>query len=309
MGNGIDLRVHIGGLEWKNPVTTASGTFSPRDSGEFYDFTRLGAVTTKGVSAEPWEGNPPPRIAEAWGGMLNAVGLQNPGVDAYILEELSFLLDQGTREAGTRIIANVAGKSVEEYAAVIERLEESAADMIELNISCPNIREGGVGFGTAPAMAALVTREARRVCTKPLIVKLTPNVTDISEIARAVEAEGADAVSLINTLLGMKIDLKNRRPLLGNRMGGLSGPAVKPVALRMVYQVRRAVGIPIIGMGGVMSGEDAAQFIMAGADAVAVGTAALINPTASIDVLEGLTAFMEENGYQSVRELQEAFME
>ncbi len=304
-GPGPDLRVNIAGVEWKNPVATASGTFSARESGAFYDLSRLGAVTTKGVANRPWAGNPTPRIAETYGGMLNAVGLQNPGVEAFLEEELPYL-----RQFDTRVIVNVAGHSVEEYRETAERLSQAeGVDLLELNISCPNVKEGGIGFGTDPAMAAKVTREVKRVAKQPLMVKLTPNVTEIGEIAKAVEAEGADAISLINTLLGMRIDIRKRQPVLANITGGLSGPAVKPVAVRMVYQVRQAVRLPIVGLGGISTGEDAVEFLMAGADAVEVGTAALVNPTAPIEVLEGIRSFMEDNGYDRISQLQEAFWE
>lgn len=298
----VDLRINFAGLEMKNPVTTASGTFAARESSEFYDLSRLGAVITKGVAAEPWMGNPTPRIAETYGGMLNAVGLQNPGAEAYLEKELPFLANYDVP-----VIANLAGHSIDEYCAVTEKLNESAVAMFELNISCPNVKQGGIGFGTDPAMAAEVVKAVKEVSKKPLIVKLTPNVTDITAIARAVEAAGADAVSLINTLMGMRIDLRTRKPILANVTGGFSGPAIKPVALRMVYQVRRAVSIPILGLGGIMNGEDAAEFLMAGADAVAVGTAALVNPTAPVDVVEGLRAFMEREGFANIAELKAAF--
>ncbi|MBE6969193.1 MAG: dihydroorotate dehydrogenase [Ruminococcaceae bacterium] len=298
----MDLRVNFAGLEMKNPVTTASGTFAARESSEFYDLSRLGAVITKGVAAEPWAGNPTPRIAETYGGMLNAVGLQNPGAEAYLAKELPFLANYDVP-----VIANLAGHSIDEYCAVTEKLNESSVAMYELNISCPNVKQGGIGFGTDPAMAAEVVKAVKEVSKKPLIVKLTPNVTDITAIARAVEEAGADAVSLINTLMGMRIDLRTRRPILANTTGGFSGPAIKPVALRMVYQVRRAVSIPILGLGGIMCGEDAAEFLMAGADAVAVGTAALVNPTAPVDVVEGLRAFMEREGFANIAELKAAF--
>jgi dihydroorotate dehydrogenase (NAD+) catalytic subunit len=324
------MSVELCGLRWKNPVTTASGTFSARDSGGYYDFSRLGAVTTKGVSAEAWRGNPVPRIAESWGGMLNAVGLENPGVEAYIKEEIPYikhyinerLMPGGERmcantggdgsEAGTcaapetLIIANIVGKHVDEYRAVAERLNETDADMLEMNISCPNIKAGGLSFGTDARLAAEVTAAVRAATAKPLIVKLTPNVTDICEIAKAAEDAGADAVSLINTLLGMRIDAKKRMPTLANITGGLSGPAIKPIALRMVYQTARAVNIPIIGMGGIMTGEDAAEFFMAGASAVAVGTAALICPTAPTDILSELEEFMQSNGFADIGALRTA---
>ncbi|MDO4553413.1 MAG: dihydroorotate dehydrogenase [Bacillota bacterium] len=296
-----DMRVELCGVPWKNPVTTAAGTFAPRESGQFYDIRRLGAVTTKGVSPRPWEGNPTPRIAETYGGMLNAVGLQNPGVEHYITQELPDL-----KSLGVTVIANMAGHTVEEYREVAEKLGETEVDMLELNISCPNIRRGGAAFGTDPVLTAQVVRSVRRATAKPLIVKLSPNVTDIGEIARAAEDAGADCLSLINTLLGMRIDPRRRCLTLANGTGGLSGPAVKPVALRMVWQVRQAVQLPIIGMGGIFTGEDAAEFLMAGADAVAVGTAALVKPTAPADILEELEAFMAEQGYRNVRELREA---
>ena len=298
----VDLRINFAGLAMKNPVTTASGTFAARESSEFYDLSRLGAVITKGVAAEPWPGNPTPRIAETYGGMLNAVGLQNPGAEAYLEKELPFLANYDVP-----VIANLAGHSIDEYCAVTEKLNESAVAMFELNISCPNVKQGGIGFGTDPDMAASVVKAVKEVSRKPLIVKLTPNVTDITAIARAVEAAGADALSLINTLMGMRIDLRTRRPILANTTGGFSGPAIKPVALRMVYQVRRAVSLPILGLGGIMTGEDAAEFLMAGADAVAVGTAALVNPTAPVDVVEGLRAFMEREGFANIAELKAAF--
>ena len=302
MSSKLDLRVNIAGVEWKNPITTASGTFSPRESSAFYDLSKLGAVTTKGVANVPWNGNPTPRIAETYGGMLNAVGLQNPGVEAYIQEELPYLANYDTR-----VIANVAGHSVEEYCAVVERLNDTAVDMFEVNISCPNVKQGGIGFGTDPKQAGLVTKAVKAIAKKPVIIKLTPNVTDIAEIAKAVEANGADAISMINTLLGMRIDVRRGKPVLANTTGGFSGPAVKPVALRMVYQVRRAVQIPIIGLGGISTGEDAAEFLMAGADAVAVGTAALVNPMAPVDILAQLTGYMEEMDFATVSDIKTAF--
>lgn len=300
--NSLDLRVNFAGVTLKNPITTASGTFSARESGEFYDISQLGAVITKGVASEPWAGNPTPRIAEAYGGMMNAVGLQNPGVGAFIENELSYL-----KGFDTQVIANVAGRTIEEYCAVVEKLNETDIAMMEINISCPNVKKGGIGFGTNPKMAGEVTKAVRAISKKPIIIKLTPNVTDITEIAKAVEAEGADAVSLINTLLGMKIDVQRKKPVLANIMGGFSGPAVKPVAVRMVYQVRRAVNIPIVGLGGIMTGEDVAEFIMAGADIVSVGTAALVNPTAPIDILGELKIYMQEQGFKTIDEIRDAF--
>ena len=299
---GIDLSVNIAGITLKNPITTASGTFSPHESSEFYDLSELGAMITKGIASNPWDGNPVPRIAETYGGMINAVGLQNPGVDYYIENELPF-----ARQFDTKVIANVAGHSLQEYCDVVERLNETDVDMLEVNISCPNVKEGGIGFGTSCDMAAKVTREVKRLTNKPIIIKLTPNVTDITAIAKAVEAEGADAVSLINTLLGMKIDVHRKRPVIANKMGGFSGPAIKPVAVRMVYQVRRAVNIPIIGLGGIMTGEDVVEFLMAGADAVSIGTAAFANPTAPVDIKHELIAYMERYGFKNLAEVREAF--
>ena len=301
--SSLDLHVSIAGVSLKNPVTTASGTFSAKESSAFYDINELGAVITKGVSAEPWDGNPTPRITEAYGGMLNAVGLQNPGVDAFIREELPYL-----KNFQTKIIVNVAGKTIEEYCRVVEKLCETDVDMLEINISCPNIKDGGISFGADTSMAAEITKEVKKISNKPILMKLTPNVTDIAEIARAVESEGADGISLINTLLGMKIDIYKKKPVLWNRMGGLSGPVVKPVAVRMVYQVRRAVNIPIIGLGGIMSGEDAVEFFMAGADVISIGTAALVDPEAPVRIKRELIDFMIKNEYQSLRELKEALL-
>lgn len=299
----LDLSVSIAGVKLKNPITTASGTFSARESGAFYDLNELGAMITKGVSTEPWEGNPTPRIAETYGGMLNSVGLQNPGVDAFINEELPYL-----RTFQPGIIVNVVGKSMGDYCTTVEKLCDAGIDMLEINISCPNIKEGGISFGADPKMAAEITKEIKKSSRKPIIMKLTPNVTDITEIARAVESEGADGISMINTLLGMKIDVHHKRPVLWNKMGGLSGPAIKPVAIRMVYQVRRAVEIPIIGLGGIMTGEDAAEFLMAGADAVSVGTAALVDPTAPVRIKKELIEFMKQYGYQNLQQLRASLL-
>ena len=300
-----DLRMSFCGLELQNPVITASGTFSARGSGKFYDFSRLGAITAKGVSADPWPGNPTPRVTETSSGMLNAIGLQNPGARGFIADELP-LMKKGIGSSGTKIIANIVGRSVDEYVQVADLLNGADLDMFELNISCPNIKEGGVSFGTSAAMAAKVTEAVRRVVTKPLIVKLTPNVTDICEIARAAESAGADALSLINTVAGMRIDVKNRRHILANKIGGLSGPAILPVAIRLVYQTAAAVKIPIIGMGGIKTGENAAEFLMAGASAVAVGMAALVDPTAPVRILDELRDFMDEYGFADVEAVRNA---
>lgn len=289
--NQPDLSIQIAGVEMKNPVMTASGTFgSGREYGEYVDLNRLGAVVVKGIASTPWKGNSAPRVAETYGGMLNSVGLQNPGVRAFMEKDIPFL-----RRYDTKIIVNVCGKTLEEYCDVVERLQDADIDLLELNISCPNVKEGGVSFGTDPHMVELVTREVKRYARQPLIVKLTPNVTDIVTIAKAAEAGGADGISLINTLLGMAIDIHRRKPILANIVGGLSGPAIKPVALRMVYQVAKAVKLPIIGMGGIMNAEDALEFMMAGATAVAVGTANFINPRATIDILEGIEGYLRES--------------
>ncbi len=300
--SNMDLSVNIAGVILKNPITTASGTFSPHESSEFYDLSELGAMITKGIASHPWDGNPVPRVAETYGGMLNAVGLQNPGVDYYIEHELPF-----AKQFDTKIIANVAGHSIVEYCDVVERLNETDVDLLEINISCPNVKEGGIGFGTSCDMASKVTKEVKRISKKPIIIKLSPNVTDIATIAQSVEAEGADAVSLINTLVGMKIDVHRKRTVIANKMGGFSGPAIKPVAVRMVYQVRRAVNIPIIGLGGIMTGEDVVEFLMAGADAISVGTAAFANPTAPVDIKNELIAYMERYGFKNLQEIREAF--
>lgn len=302
--NKLDLSVNIGGVILDNPITTASGTFSPRESSEFYDLSELGAMITKGIASVPWEGNPTPRIAETYGGMLNSVGLQNPGVDYFIEHELPF-----AKQFNTKVIANVAGRSIEDYCEVVEKLSETDVDMLEINISCPNVKKGGIGFGVQCDLASQVTKAVKKVSKKPIIIKLSPNVTDITEIAKAVEAEGADAISLINTLMGMKIDVHRMRPVIANKMGGFSGPAIKPVAVRMVYQVRRAVNIPIIGLGGIMTGEDAAEFILAGADAISVGTGALINPTAPVDIKNELIAYMNQYGFKNLAELRGALNE
>ncbi len=295
----VNMRVCIAGVEMKNPVTTASGTFgSGREYGEFVDLNRLGAVTVKGVADKPWLGNDSPRIAEVYGGMLNSVGLQNPGMEYFIEKEIPFL-----RGFDTKIIVNICGHSIEEYCNVAERLSECDVDLFELNISCPNVTEGGIAFGTDTAMVEKVVSEVKKVSKKPLIVKLSPNVTDIAEIARAAESGGADSISLINTLQGMKIDIYRRKPVLANKIGGFSGPAVKPVAVRMVYQVAKAVSVPVIGMGGIQNWEDAVEFIMAGATAVAVGTANFNNPFATVEVVDGLRKYMADNHIEDIGEI------
>ncbi len=302
--NGLDLSVTIAGITLKNPITTASGTFSAHESGAFYDLSELGAMITKGVASIPWDGNRTPRIAEVYGGMLNSVGLQNPGIEYFIKEELPYL-----EKFDTKIIVNVAGRTIEDYCTVVERLNDTHVAMLEINISCPNVKQGGIGFGTEAAMAAKVTKEVKKISKKPIIIKLSPNVTDIASIAKAVEGEGADAISLINTLLGMKIDVHKKRPILYNKVGGFSGPAIKPVAVRMVYQVRKAVKIPIIGLGGIMTGEDVAEFIMAGANAVSIGTAAFADPTAPIKIKEELIEYMGKYGFSNLAEIRDAFAE
>ncbi|MGP1569781.1 MAG: dihydroorotate dehydrogenase [Eubacteriales bacterium] len=300
----VNMKVNIAGIELKNPVMPASGTFMPKNTSEFYDITKLGAVVTKGVADTPWPGNPMPRIAETYGGMLNSIGLQNPGAEQYIKEDLEFLKDKDVP-----IISNIAGHSIDEYVCTCQKLEDTNVDMFEINISCPNIEEGGMSFGTDPVMAAKVTSAVKKITKKPVIVKLSPNVTDITQIAKAVETAGADAVSLINTLLGMRIDINRKKPILANKMGGFSGPAVFPVALRMVYQVRRTVNIPIIGMGGIMTWEDAVEMIMAGADAVAVGTAALLDPGAPLKIISGIEKYMIENDFKTIDDIRAAFCE
>ena len=302
MSVNVDLTVRIGQLELRNPVVTASGTFaSGREFSDFVDLSRLGAIVTKGVSAMPWPGNASPRIAETASGMLNSIGLQNPGVEAFVARDLKWLAENAPQ---TPVIVNVSGHSVEEYVAVIERLEgEPTVAAYEVNISCPNVDAGGMAFGTSCGLAASVTRACRAATDRTLIVKLSPNVTDIAEIARSVEADGADAVSLINTLLGMAIDAETRRPKLARVVGGLSGPAIKPVAVRMVWQVASAVSIPVIGMGGVADGNDAIEFMLAGASAVAVGTANFVDPSATTRVLDGIAEYCQRHGVRQVEEL------
>lgn len=295
----INTRVNIAGVEFKNPVTVASGTFGQGEEyAEFIDIKRLGAVTTKGVANIPWEGNPTPRIAETYGGMLNAIGLQNPGVDVFINRDLKFL-----KEKDARIIVNVCGRSIADYIETVERLSDVDVDMLEINISCPNVSHGGIAFGTNVDSVAEITREVKLHSKKPVIMKLSPNVTDITEIAKAAEASGADALSLINTLTGMKIDINKRCFVLANKTGGLSGPAIKPIALRMVYQTVNAVKIPIIGMGGIATPEDAIEFLLAGAKMVSVGTANFIDPYASIKVIEGIEKYLNDNGFSDVNDI------
>lgn len=295
----VNLSVNLGGLAMKNPVTTASGTFAAgMEYSDFVDVSALGAVTTKGVSLNGWEGNASPRIAEVPSGMLNSIGLQNPGVAHLKSEELPWL-----REQGATTIVNVSGHSFDEYVQVIEALEDAPVDAYEVNISCPNVDAGGMTLGTHVPSVEKVVSLCRKATSRPLIVKLTPNVTDITEIARAAEASGADAISLINTLLGMAIDVKRRRPVLARVVGGFSGPAVKPVALRMVWQCSKAVSVPILGMGGVTTGTDSVEFMLAGATAVAVGTANFMNPQATVDVIDGIIDYCEEQGVNDVNDL------
>ena len=295
----MNTKVNIAGVEFKNPVTTASGTFgSGTEYSEFVDLSLLGAVTTKGVANVPWPGNPTPRIAETYGGMINAIGLQNPGIDVFVNRDIPFL-----KRYDTKIIVNVCGKTTEDYIDVVERLGDQPVDLLEINISCPNVKEGGIAFGQDPKAVEAITREVKRHAKQPIIMKLSPNVTDITVMAKAAEAGGADALSLINTLTGMKIDINRRSFALANKTGGMSGPAVKPVAVRMVYQVAQAVKLPIIGMGGIMTPEDALEFILAGATAVAVGTANFHNPYATKEVVEGIEAYMRKYGIEDIKEL------
>ena len=295
----MNMEVTIAGVTFKNPVMEASGTFgSGMEYSEFVDLNKLGAVVTKGVANVPWPGNPTPRIAETWGGMLNAIGLQNPGIDVFVKRDIPFL-----KQFDTRIIVNVCGKTTEDYLEVVERLGDEPVDMLEINISCPNVKEGGIAFGQDPKAVEAITRAVKEKARQPVIMKLSPNVTDITVMAKAAEAGGADAISLINTLTGMKIDVERRRFALANRTGGLSGPAIKPVAVRMVYQAAQAVKLPIIGMGGIQNAADALEFILAGASAVAVGTANFHNPRATLDTVEGIRDYMERHEIEDVKEL------
>lgn len=297
--SSVDMSVNIAGIRLKNPVMTASGTFGfGEEYGEYYDLNRLGAVVVKGLTLRPRKGNPPPRTCETPAGMLNSVGLQNPGVDFFLEKELPRLLDRGAC-----VIANISGASVDEYCLMMEKLSKSGVAAVELNLSCPNVKEGGIAFGLKSDLVYEVTRRVKECGQKPVIVKLSPNVTDIVEIALAAAEGGGDAVSLINTLLAMDIDIWSRRPVLGNTYGGLSGPAVKPVALRMVHQVAGAVDIPVIGMGGILDWYDAVQFILAGAKAVAVGTANFVNPLAPVEIIEGIERYLVKQGFTSVEDM------
>lgn len=295
----MNTRVNLAGVLLKNPIMTASGTFgSGQEYSEFVDLNKLGAVVTKGVANVPWPGNPTPRVAEVYGGMLNAIGLQNPGIDVFVQRDIPFLTHYDTR-----IIVNVCGKTASDYIEVVERLAEQPVDMLEINISCPNVKEGGIAFGQNAASVEEITKKVKKYARQPVIMKLSPNVTDITEMAKAAEAGGADVISLINTLTGMKIDVNRRKFALANRTGGMSGPAVHPIAVRMVYQAAQAVNIPIIGMGGVQSTEDALELILAGATAVSVGTANFTNPTATIDIINGIQDYMENNGVEDINKL------
>ena len=293
----MNTKVKIAGVEFKNPIMTASGTFgSGMEYSEFVDLNKLGAVVTKGVANVPWPGNPVPRVAETYGGMLNAIGLQNPGIDVFVERDLAFL-----EQFGTKVIVNVCGKSVEDYLEVVERLgDEERVDMLEINVSCPNVKEGAIAFGQKTDALLHITQEIKRKAKQPVIMKLSPNVTDIAEMARAAEAGGADAISLINTITGMKIDINRRCFALANKTGGLSGPAIKPVAVRMVWQAANAVKIPIIGMGGIATAEDAIEFMMAGASAVAVGAMNFVNPYATEEIVAGIEKFMQEKGIDDI---------
>ena len=295
----MNMSVDLCGVTLKNPVMTASGTFGAGEEySEFVDLNRLGAVVTKGVANVPWEGNKTPRVAEVYGGMLNAIGLQNPGIDLFIERDIPFL-----KQYDTKIIVNVCGHSTEEYIEVVDRLADQPVDMLEINISCPNVKEGGIAFGQNPKMVETITSEIKKHAKQPVIMKLSPNVTDITETAKAAEAGGADALSLINTLTGMKIDVNRRCFVLANKTGGMSGPAVHPIAVRMVYQCAQAVKVPIIGMGGIMNSEDAIEMILAGATAVSVGTAYFTNPGATVEIIDGIAAYMEKYQVSDIKEL------
>ena len=295
----MNLSVDIAGVTMKNPVTTGSGTFgSGEEFSEFVDLSKLGAVTTKGVANVPWPGNPTPRVAEVYGGMLNAIGLQNPGIDVFVERDVPYL-----KKAGATIIVNVCGKSEKDYVEVVERLSDEPVDLLEINVSCPNVKEGGIAFGQDPKALYEIKKAVKEKSKQPIIMKLSPNVTDITEMAKAAVDAGSDALSLINTLTGMKIDIERRDFVLANKTGGMSGPAIKPVAVRMVYQVANAVDVPIIGMGGIATAEDALEFIMAGATAVSVGTANFINPATTLEVVDGIKAYMERHQINDINEL------
>lgn len=295
----MNTKVTIAGVTFDNPVMVASGTFgSGEEFSEFVDLNRLGAVVTKGVANIPWPGNPTPRIAEVYGGMLNAIGLQNPGIDVFVSRDIPFL-----KKYDTKIIVNVCGKSTEDYCEVVERLADQPVDMLEINISCPNVKEGGIAFGQDPKAVEAITREVKKHAKQPVIMKLSPNVTDITVMAKAAEAGGADALSLINTLTGMKIDVNKRAFAIANKTGGLSGPAVHPIAVRMVYQVANAVNLPIIGMGGIQNTEDALELILAGATAISVGTANFANPMVTMEIVDGIEQYMQMHGVADINEL------
>ncbi|MEG0215603.1 MAG: dihydroorotate dehydrogenase [Hungatella sp.] len=295
----MNMKVNLAGVELKNPVMTASGTFgSGAEYSDFVDLNRLGAVVTKGVANIPWPGNATPRIAETYGGMLNAIGLQNPGIELFAERDIPFL-----KQYDTKIIVNVCGKTTEDYIEVVERLSDEPVDLLEINISCPNVKEGGIAFGQDPRAVEAITREVKRHAKQPIIMKLSPNVTDITVMAKAAEAGGADVLSLINTLTGMQIDIHKRAFALANKTGGLSGPAVKPVAVRMVYQVAQAVKLPIIGMGGIMTADDAIEFMLAGATAIAVGTANFHNPYATEQIVDGMGSYMKRYGLEDINQL------
>ena len=295
----MNTKVNLAGVQLKNPVMTCSGTFgSGMEYGEMVDLNRLGAVVTKGIANVPWPGNPTPRVTEVYGGMLNAIGLQGPGVDVFIERDIPFL-----KQYDTKIIVNVCGKTKEDYLDVVERLGETDVDMLEINISCPNVKAGALAFGQDPKVAEDITAAIKKVAKQAVVMKLSPNVPDISEMAKAVEAGGADVVSLINTITGMKIDINRRTFALANKTGGMSGPAVKPVAVRMVYQAAQAVKIPVIGMGGIMTADDTLEFILAGATAVAVGTANFVNPCTTAEIVDGIEAYMKKYGVEDINEL------
>ena len=295
----LNTEVTIAGVTFKNPVMTASGTFgSGMEYGEFVDLNKLGAVVTKGVANVPWPGNPTPRVTEAYGGMLNAIGLQNPGIDVFIERDLEFL-----KQYDTKVIVNVCGKSVEDYLEVVERLSDEAVDMLEINVSCPNVKEGAIAFGQKADALYDITSQIKKVAAQPVIMKLSPNVTDITETAKAAEAAGADALSMINTITGMKIDIHRRKFALANKTGGMSGPAIKPVAVRMVYQTAQAVKIPIIGMGGIANAEDAIEFLLAGATAVSIGAMNFINPYTTVETVQGIEDYMRQYQITDIKEL------